>query len=347
MGGRQKIFGCFLGLITIMGCEMGCEQIGQRPNGSSGMLDKKNQMLAEAPAPAPRSLSISGPVSTPPVAPPITQTSGVLETRPETSAPTAPPKVNLAAGSPPAATPLPSLDPNHPISPLRDLYQKAAQKQASMDSYTLRLRRREVVGNQNRPEEVLLFKWRKEPWSVYFKWLGTEGKGREVVYVKGRYENALHTLTAAGDIPLLPPGKHIKVSPDGIMVKSKSRYPITEAGLGGLIERFGKILEGMEKGDAREGTLKYLGQLKRPEYENKVEAVLQTIPPQSDANLMRGGQRMWFFDPTLHLPMLIITQDETGREVEYYCHDRFMFPVNLTDDDFNPDVLWKTASPKQ
>jgi hypothetical protein len=231
------------------------------------------------------------------------------------------------------------------VSPLRELYENAARKHASMDSYTLRLRRREVVGNQNRPEEVLLFKFRTEPWSVYFKWLGNEGKGREVVYVKGRYENALHTLTAAGDIPLLPAGRRIKVAPDGVLVKSKSRYPITEAGLGGLIERFGRLVDAMEKGDtSREGTAKYLGLLKRPEYEKKVAAVLQSIPPKSDPHLPRGGQRLWFFDPELQLPMLIITQDETGREVEYYCHDRFMFPVNLNDDDFNPDILWKTAS---
>ena len=47
----------------------------------------------------------------------------------------------------------------------------------------------------------------------------------------------------------------------------------------------------------------------------KVEGVLQTIPPKSDPHLPRGGQRLWFFDPALSLPMLIITQDETGREV--------------------------------
>ena len=236
-----------------------------------------------------------------------------------------------------------AIDPGNPLTPLRELYQKAAQKFATMDSYTVRLRRREVVGNQSHPEEILLFKWRRDPWSVYFKWLGAEGKGREVVYVKGRYEGALHTLTAAGDIPLLPAGRHIKVSPDGVLVRSKSRYPITEAGIGVMVERFGKLVENQEKGDTHGGTLKYLGPVKRPEYEHNMVAVLQTVPAKGDPNLPRGGQRHWFFDPELHLPMLIITQDESGREVEYYCHDRLLFPVHLSDDDFNPDLLWKGA----
>ncbi len=252
---------------------------------------------------------------------------------------------NSAAQQPPPLV-IPQVpDSNNPLAPIRELNQKAQQKIAAMDSYVLRLRRREVVGTMNRPEEILLLKWRKEPWSVYFKWLSAEGKGREVVYVKGRYENLLHTLTAAGDIPLLPAGKRFKIAPDSVLIKSKSRYPITEAGLGGLVERFGKILEAAEKSDPREGTLKYLGQVKRPEYENMVDAVKQIVPPKSDPNLPRGGQRLWFFDPAVQLPMLIVTTDETNREVEYYCHDRLMFPVHLTDDDFNPDVLWKAAGP--
>jgi len=358
MAGRQALRGflLFLGTNLVL---TSCAQTDGRPNGRLGLLGKKNSTPEEErPAPA---LAIPGPAAEQPALPAPAQPGLLLTSAP---APPALPEVlplrvadpimkDIAPLPPLAAAPRPAtqaapqvVETSNPLAPLRDLYQKAADKHATLDSYTLRLRRREVVGSQNRPEELLLFKWRKEPWSVYLKWLGTEGKGREVVYVKGRYDNALHTLTAAGDIPLLPAGRRFKLSPDGMLVKSKSRYPITEAGLGGLIERFGRLVDALEKGDSREGTAKYLGQLKRPEFENKVEAVLQTIPPRSDPHLPRGGQRLWFFDPVLHLPMLLITQDETGREVEYYCHDRFMFPVNLTDDDFNPDVLWKNVPAK-
>jgi hypothetical protein len=324
----------------------GCVQTGQRPYGQRGLLFGKKK--ADDEIPPPPSLSIPGAATSTLAAPgqetavapaPLALTAATAEALPQANQ--GPDLKPNAPASPPLVAPNYSAAPSNPLAPLRELYQNAAIKHASLDSYTLRLRRREVVGNQSRPEEILLFKWRKDPWSVYFKWLGAEGKGREVVYVKGHYDNKLHTLTAAGDIPLLPAGKRFPVNPDGVLVKSKSRYPITEAGLGGLIDRFGKLLEAQERGDTHQGTLKYLGAMKVPEYENKVEGVLQTIPPMGDPNLARGGQRLWFFDPVLHLPMLIITKDDTGREVEYYCHDRFMYPVNLTDDDFNPDVLWK------
>jgi len=30
--------------------------------------------------------------------------------------------------------------------------------------------------------------------------------------------------------------------------------------------------------------------------------------------------------------------------VEYYCYDRFLFPVALDNKDFDPDELWKTVT---
>src|SRR5262249_21229432 len=148
-----------------------------------------------------------------------------------------------------------------------------------------------------------------EPWSVYFKWLGPEAKGREVVYAKGRFGNQIHTLTAAGDVPLMPAGMQFPVSPDSPMVRSKCRYPITEAGFGGVIERFGKLVDAAERGDPREGTLRYLGPERCPEYPQPMDVVVQEIPAQCDPLMPGGGRRFWYFDPTLNLPMLIVAKD--------------------------------------
>ena len=114
----------------------------------------------------------------------------------------------------------------------------------------------------------------------------------------------------------------------------------TKTGLGSLIERYGNMVAGIEKGDEREGTAKYLGKIKRPEFEAPVEAVQQTLAPNADPGLPKGGQRWWHFDPTSGLPVLVIANDQSG-EVEYYCHDHIQWPVRLDDDDFNPDRLWR------
>lgn len=262
--------------------------------------------------------------------------------------PEAPPTDRLRAPELRIAVPPTQAPPPPPVrseatdsaSHLRTLYQQAAQEYAGIASYIVRLRRREQVQGKDKPEEILLMKFRKQPFSVYFKWLGEEGKGREVVYVQGHYGNQLHTRLAAGDVLLLPAGRRISLAPDNPLVLSSSRHPITDAGLGSLLDHLGQILQATERGDARLGSLRCLGPLRRPEFETPCEGVEETIPPGRDPHLPRGGRRLWFFDAQRHLPTLVITYDATGHEVEYYCFDRWQYPVHLDDDDFNPDRLW-------
>jgi hypothetical protein len=242
--------------------------------------------------------------------------------------------------------PAPSTQTTTTTNPLRQIYEKAAQRWTTIDSYLVRLRRREVVGEQQQPEELMLFKFRKEPFSAYFKCVGGQAKGREVIYVKGRYENKIHTLPADNEVPFFLAGRPLSLTPDNPLVRNKSRYSITDAGFGSTIERFGAIVAKNERGDTSLGTLKYVGPVKRPEYERPVEEVVQTLAPKNDPLVPGGGERFWFFDPVLHLPMLIVAVDHTGREVEYYCHDRFECPVGLDDNDFNPERLGKKRSTK-
>jgi hypothetical protein len=222
----------------------------------------------------------------------------------------------------------------------RQLHRAAASRFADMDSYIVRLTRREFVKGSMQPEEVLLFKFRKQPWSVYFKWLGKEGNGREVVYVRGQHQNKIHSLLAAGDIPFVPAGRRMALDPDSVLVRSASRHPIAQAGIGASIERLGALLDALERGDRRQGTLNNLGSIRRPEFTRPVAALEHVLPPGLDSTLPRGGRRMYVFNPENNLPTLIITRDERNQEVEYYLYDRLQCPVKLDDDDFNPDRLW-------
>jgi hypothetical protein len=227
---------------------------------------------------------------------------------------------------------------------LRELAQAATARYASIDSYIARFRRREVVAGKQKPEEMMLIKFRKEPWSVYFKWLGTEGTGREAIYVAGKYEDKLHTLLAAGDMPLMPAGKRIALSPDSSLVRNASRHSVRDAGVGTLIKQFAELASANSRGDFRLGSLRYLGKIRRAEFDQPCEAAEQLISPGEDPGLARGGKRLWVFDSVSNLPILVEAWDETNREVEYYCYDRLEYPAHLTDDDFNPDLLWKPKS---
>jgi hypothetical protein len=231
--------------------------------------------------------------------------------------------------------------PGQPAGDVASLHLLATESYASIDSYIVRLRRRERVGGKDLPEEEMLLKFRKQPFSVYFKWLAGAGKGREVVYVQGKHGNKLHTLVAPGDIPFVSGGQKIALPVDSPLVRARSRHPITAAGIGTAIEQFGNLVENMKAKDYRFGSLKYLGLIRRAEFEAPVEAVLQIIAPKVEPDLPQGGRRFWYFDTRLRFPVLLITFDDQNHEVEYYCYDPWLFPGRVSDDWFNPDVLWR------
>jgi hypothetical protein len=267
--------------------------------------------------------------------PPVPIGTGTL---PPVTRPDAQPTILPAAAYAPApAPPLPSPS----GSSVRQLVQLAAAANSSIDSYIARLTRREQVNGKNE-EEVMLFKFRKEPWSVYFKWLGETGKGREVVFVKGQHGSLIHTLLAAGDHPLKPAGSRMALAPDSILVRMASRHPVTEAGIGASVDRLVALLDALDRGDTRRGTVTDLGIQRRPDYGDGAPLALieYTFPAGIDASLPRGGKRLYGFDLVSHLPVLVTARDEKGQEVEYYRYDRLQYPVRLDNDDFDPDKLW-------
>jgi hypothetical protein len=245
----------------------------------------------------------------------------------------------LIAQGPPATTDT-ARAPMQPAGDVRTMHRLACERIAAIPGYAVRLHRREQINGLNRPEETLDCKFRTDPWSISLKWIGAEGKNRELVYVKGQHGNQVHMLTAAGDSPLLPvAGKHLKLAPEHTLIRAVGRYPIPEVGIAPLIERFGTLVAAGESGGGA-ASLQYLGVLKRTETDHPVEGVIQMIPAATEPGLPEGGERMWFFDVSSRLPIVMTTHNVRGQEVEYYWYDNITFPVQLSDNDFDPDNLW-------
>lgn len=225
---------------------------------------------------------------------------------------------------------------------LRELYTHAAGRYAGMQDYLCRFRRREVVNGKAEPEDLLEFKYRK-PDSIYMKWVGGQLVGRELIYVKGKYNNELQIRTGKGDIIA---GFRTSLDPHSPRALANSRRSVDEAGIGNLIDGFGAVLAAQEKGATNLGALRYLGPTPRPESAVPMDCVEQTIPPGLEKQLPRGGVRYFFFnrdDRTrdYELPVLVVTNDPDRREVEYYCYDRVNTNVGLKPEEFDPDVIWK------
>jgi len=241
--------------------------------------------------------------------------------------------LGLAGGA--ARDPAAAADPE-----VRRLYDAARERYGRVDSYIARLTRREKVRGEQRPEELILFKFRAEPWSAYLRWLGEAGEGREGLYVPGRHDDKVHTRIAAGDVPLFPAGYRMSLAPDGALLKAASPHPITALGLGAALDKLGDALAAQERGDDRLGTLAAVGPEKLEEFDEPVRGIEHRLPPGADPAVPRGGRRVYWFDPATGLPTVARTRDDTGTVVEYYRYDRLQLGVGLDDADFDPDRLW-------
>jgi hypothetical protein len=229
---------------------------------------------------------------------------------------------------------------------LRRLARQSAEKWAAMDGFECRLTRRETVGKQSMPQEELQYRFRRDPYSVHIKWVGLEAQGRELIYVAGKPDAKVHILTGKGEGLIVPSGKRFTFAPTDSSVRSKSRYNIRSGGMYSSIEWFGKVVAIMERDPAQAKRMKNLGVIKgRPERPSGLECVEETLPPDWEPLLPKGGKRVTYFDPdpaspSFGLPILITAFNETGCEAEYYFFDQLR-PTKPTDADFDPDRLWK------
>jgi hypothetical protein len=106
----------------------------------------------------------------------------------------------------------------------RDFLQK-------VPDYTAQFTKQELVAGSLLDEQVIYLKCRHEPFSVYLRWL-TGDAGREVLYVDG-LNNGSMIVHAGGWKARLPA---LTISPDSSLAMAESRYPVTKAGLLGLVD---------------------------------------------------------------------------------------------------------------
>jgi hypothetical protein len=247
------------------------------------------------------------------------------------------------AAPPPSPVPEPGAPKaNDELERVRVTLEQALAKDATIQDYVCRFRRREVVRNKPQPEDVLLFRHLKSPNSIYFKWLpGTQNEGRELIYAAGRFGNQLQVRTGKGDILA---GIRTEIDPRSERATANCRRTIDEAGLPAMLQRLTAVLASQQQGKTP-SVLHHLGAQQRPESRVPMECIAQRVLPGHEKHLPLGGMRYWFFcadphSPEQGLPTLVITLDDNRRELEYYCFDQFKVNVGLRAEDFEPDAVW-------
>jgi len=226
-----------------------------------------------------------------------------------------------------AVGPAPAGPPGDPLGPTPDpwvLAERAWQRLGTLQDSTCVFLKTERVGGRILPTSTIELKVRRKPLSVHMRWLAGPHKGREVVYQEGRFDGKM--VAYLGD--LFGFDSIFTFSPTAAEAMQENRHPITEAGVGHIAERlYVQCRDARGRGDLR---ARYLGEeryLDRPTH--KIMRVLED-----------GGYRYWNIDTELQLPVRVITYDRRHQLQEVYSFKDLQLNVGLTDDDFDPQVLW-------
>jgi hypothetical protein len=220
------------------------------------------------------------------------------------------------------------------------LHADAVAKFGEATSFVARLRRKETSFGRPKPEELILFKERKNPYGIHMKWIGDEARGREVLYVRGQYGDRLNIITAQGDVPFTAAGQRMSFARNNPLVRAANpNHDITDAGMSSYLRDLGDLY--IAARDPNSGVqVKTLGQVKRNEFPEPVEGVEIKLPPGRDPDVPKGGSRQIFYCMKTKLPVLYLLYDEIGREQNYNCYDRVQTDLPLDDHEFDPDKLW-------
>ena len=102
---------------------------------------------------------------------------------------------------------------------------------ARVQGYTARFVRQEVVEGTLRPREEALLKFQR-PGLMYLRWIAGPPEGREILFVPGRNDNRMLVREPG----LLSSLVTVAMAPDSPRVLRESRHPVTDVGIGRLIE---------------------------------------------------------------------------------------------------------------
>ncbi len=217
----------------------------------------------------------------------------------------------------------------------------AEKSYAGVTDYTSVFVSRERIGGTLRPPETIQLKFQR-PFKVYMKWVEGPSKGREALYVSGANDGKFLIHQQGGIQGLFTAA----LEPTDRRVMEESRHPVTDVGIGRLLEIVGtNARRGVQAGDLRV-------------VERGYGDVAGRRVRQFEVILVRDARAGYYcyrvllaFDEENHLPIRIVVYDWNDQIVEEYTHTQLQLNPGLSGRDFDPDnreygfSRWKISVP--
>jgi hypothetical protein len=209
----------------------------------------------------------------------------------------------------------------------------------SCKDYQATFRKEEVVKGELLEEQVMAIKCREKPFSVYLHWLAGD-VGREVIFVDGRNDGKMiaHDGGWKARIPAFT------LSTDCMLAMRDARYPVTSAGISGLIE----IMLSVHRDDLIRCNVASCQCEPHQRFQDRPCEMFTTIyKSRSESPVYRKS--ITFIDEQWNVPIhsrhfewpsskVKLTEDELDGAtlIESYSFTDIEFGCNLTDHDFDP-----------
>ncbi len=226
----------------------------------------------------------------------------------------------------------PQANAEHPLMEgLRRNY-RAREVLANVRDYTCVFIKRERIKNQLQGSETLAMKVRREPFSVYLRYLKPDDKaGTEAIFVRGQNDNKV----VAHSVGLQRFAGTLRLDPTSDWAMSGNRYPVTEAGLHNLVDR----MIGISEAEIRYGEVDVKTFPAR--IDGRDCTCVQVFHPYRRDSFKYHVARS-YYDNEWQIPVRNEVYDWPARPGDQpvllgeYTYTQLRFNVGLTDRDFDP-----------
>jgi hypothetical protein len=198
---------------------------------------------------------------------------------------------------------------------------------ASIQDYTAHLVKRERIKDKLRDAEDIRLKFR-EPGKIYMRWVGPYLPGREILFVKGRDQDRALIHEPKFPTSLIT----ILTPPDSPLVLQESRHPITDVGLGRLIELLAThIHRALTRGELATREIPAVG----PSSPAKAERRLELMTPKTATGYI-AHRAVVAIDLGTRLPVAVELFGASDELLASYTYKDLVVNPGLTDRDFDP-----------
>lgn len=224
-------------------------------------------------------------------------------------------------------------DATHPLEPAIALLRQCQGEFSTVFDYQARLIQQERVGKKLLPEEVIHAKFRRAPFSVYYRWSAPEA-GREAIYVEGRDGDKILTH---------PPGLKRaivgvqRIDPESTEARRERRRSLRDSGIGAMIDKTLVLWDYERRYRETEVEITHVKVNGRP------CILIAAVHPHPDDGKFMYHTLKVYVDKDLSLPIRWEAYgypEESGREagdlLECYTYLEVRLNTGLGEEDFSP-----------